>query len=93
VPVSCAGARDIKAAGDYVASGGVPQPDGTQKAVELRISLTACEGMATAIGPGWPGRGVKPRWLTAAMKSGKSLEAFAITAKNDSNAIPGNEIW
>jgi hypothetical protein len=23
--------------GDYVANGGVPQPDGTQKAVELRI--------------------------------------------------------
>ena len=31
-----ASAADIKA-GDYVASGGVPQPDGTQKAVELRI--------------------------------------------------------
>src|SRR2546430_10441800 len=29
-------AADIKP-GDYVASGGVPQPDGTQKAVELRI--------------------------------------------------------
>src|SRR5262249_46394881 len=31
-----ASAADIKA-GDYVASGGVPQPDGTPKAVELRI--------------------------------------------------------
>src|SRR6516165_9584866 len=31
-----ASAADIKA-GDYVATGGVPQPDGTQKAVELRI--------------------------------------------------------
>src|SRR6266446_9680116 len=29
-------AADIKP-GDYVATGGVPQPDGTQKAVELRI--------------------------------------------------------
>jgi DNA-binding protein H-NS len=27
----------------------------------------------------WSGRGLKPRWLTAAIKSGKSLEAFAIT--------------
>jgi DNA-binding protein H-NS len=27
----------------------------------------------------WAGRGLKPRWLTAAIKSGKSLEAFAIT--------------
>jgi DNA-binding protein H-NS len=31
-------------------------------------------------GETWSGRGLKPRWLTAAMKSGKSLEAFAITA-------------
>jgi DNA-binding protein H-NS len=31
-------------------------------------------------GETWAGRGLKPRWLTAAMKSGKSLEAFAITA-------------
>jgi DNA-binding protein H-NS len=31
-------------------------------------------------GATWAGRGLKPRWLTAAMKSGKSLEHFAITA-------------
>jgi DNA-binding protein H-NS len=31
-------------------------------------------------GETWSGRGLKPRWLTAAMKSGKSLEYFAITA-------------
>jgi DNA-binding protein H-NS len=31
-------------------------------------------------GETWAGRGLKPRWLTAAMKSGKSLESFAITA-------------
>jgi DNA-binding protein H-NS len=31
-------------------------------------------------GTTWAGRGLKPRWLTAAMKSGKSLEDFAITA-------------
>jgi DNA-binding protein H-NS len=30
-------------------------------------------------GATWAGRGLKPRWLTAAMKSGKSLEHFAIT--------------
>jgi DNA-binding protein H-NS len=28
----------------------------------------------------WAGRGLKPRWLTAAIKSGKSLEDFAIAA-------------
>jgi DNA-binding protein H-NS len=26
----------------------------------------------------WAGRGLKPRWLTAAMKGGKKLEDFAI---------------
>ena len=31
-------------------------------------------------GATWAGRGLKPRWLTAAIKSGKSLEAFSITA-------------
>jgi DNA-binding protein H-NS len=28
----------------------------------------------------WAGRGLKPRWLTAAMKGGKKLEHFAISA-------------
>jgi DNA-binding protein H-NS len=28
----------------------------------------------------WAGRGLKPRWLTAAMKSGKKLEDFAVEA-------------
>ena len=28
----------------------------------------------------WAGRGLKPRWLTAAMKSGKTLEHFSIDA-------------
>jgi hypothetical protein len=46
-------AADIKA-GDYVASGGVPQPDGTQKAVSCAFSPTACAAMATAIGRGGP---------------------------------------
>src|SRR5277367_2125180 len=28
----------------------------------------------------WAGRGLKPRWLAAAIKSGKSLEDFAISS-------------
>jgi DNA-binding protein H-NS len=28
----------------------------------------------------WAGRGLKPRWLAAALKSGKKLEHFAIAA-------------
>jgi DNA-binding protein H-NS len=30
----------------------------------------------------WAGRGLKPRWLSAALKSGKSIEDFAIGAPN-----------
>ena len=42
-------------AGDYVASGGVPQPDGTQKAVELRIFPESMRGNGDGHRPGWPG--------------------------------------
>ena len=31
-----------------------------------------------ATGSAWTGRGLKPRWLSAAIESGKSLEDFAI---------------
>ena len=49
-----ASAADIKA-GDYVASGGVPQPDGTQQAVELRIFPESMRGNGDGHRPGWPG--------------------------------------
>ena len=39
-------------------------------------------------GETWAGRGLKPRWLTAAMKSGKSLEAFAIKAGKGTRGRP-----
>jgi hypothetical protein len=49
-----ASAADIKP-GDYVASGGVPQPDGAQKAVELRIFPESMRGNGDGHRPGWPG--------------------------------------
>jgi hypothetical protein len=49
-----ASAADIKA-GDYVASGGVPQPDGTQKAVELRIFPESMRGNGDGHRANWPG--------------------------------------
>jgi hypothetical protein len=49
-----ASAVDIKA-GDYVASGGVPRPDGTRKAVELRIFPDSVRGNGDGHRPGWPG--------------------------------------
>ena len=48
-----ASAADIKP-GDYVASGGVPQPDGTQKAVELRIFPESMRGNGDGHRPGCP---------------------------------------
>jgi DNA-binding protein H-NS len=39
-------------------------------------------------GETWAGRGLKPRWLTAAMKSGKSLESFAVTAGKATRGRP-----
>jgi hypothetical protein len=54
VGVMKASATDIKA-GDYVATGGVPLPDGTQKAVELRIFPDAMRGQGDGHRPGWPG--------------------------------------
>jgi DNA-binding protein H-NS len=36
----------------------------------------------------WAGRGLKPRWLTAAMKGGKKLEDFAIAGKGAAKQMP-----
>ena len=38
----------------------------------------------------WAGRGLRPRWLSAALKSGKKLEHFAIagTAKSAAKKMP-----
>jgi DNA-binding protein H-NS len=35
----------------------------------------------------WAGRGLKPRWLTAAIKAGKTLDDFLI-----SNAVPPQKV-
>ncbi len=35
----------------------------------------------------WAGRGLKPRWLTAALKSGKKLEHFSIAAGAKTTAV------
>jgi DNA-binding protein H-NS len=41
----------------------------------------------------WAGRGLKPRWLTAAMKGGKKLEDFAIggAAKPAAKKMPAKK--
>jgi DNA-binding protein H-NS len=37
-------------------------------------------------GETWAGRGLKPRWLAAALKAGKKLEYFSIAAKGKKTA-------
>jgi DNA-binding protein H-NS len=39
----------------------------------------------------WAGRGLKPRWLTAAIKGGKSLEDFAIAGPATSSKTNGRK--
>jgi DNA-binding protein H-NS len=39
----------------------------------------------------WAGRGLKPRWLTAAIKSGKKAEDFLITGSGASSKANGRK--
>src|SRR4051794_38647582 len=39
----------------------------------------------------WAGRGLRPRWLTAAMKGGKSLEDFAIVGAGSKTGKAGGK--
>jgi DNA-binding protein H-NS len=39
----------------------------------------------------WAGRGLKPRWLAAAMKGGKKLDDFLIPGAPESAAKPGKK--
>src|ERR1700746_3874636 len=39
----------------------------------------------------WAGRGLRPRWLTAAITRGKSLEDFAIAGAGAKTANPGRK--
>jgi DNA-binding protein H-NS len=39
----------------------------------------------------WAGRGLRPRWLTAAIKGGKNLEDFAIVGAGAKAANPGRK--
>src|SRR5713101_2990343 len=79
-----ASAADIKA-GDYVATGGVPEPDGTQKAVELRIFPESMRGNGDGHRPGWPSVPVTRLEVAnkSELKSGVAVAAAAATKKPD----------
>jgi len=60
---------DIAAAGRKPSGAKVPSEGRAKVAAKYRDAATGQE---------WSGRGLKPRWLTAAINSGKSLEDFAV---------------
>jgi DNA-binding protein H-NS len=39
----------------------------------------------------WAGRGLRPRWLTAAIKGGKKVEDFAISSSGPGTGKPGRK--
>ena len=80
VGVMKASAKDIKA-GDYVATGGVPLPDGTQKAVELRIFPEAMRGQGDGHRPGWPGAPNGTMTNGAVGDAVKSVDGPVLTVK------------
>jgi hypothetical protein len=54
VGVVKASVADIKE-GSYIGSGAIPQPDGSQKAVEVHIFHESMRGTGDGHRPGWPG--------------------------------------
>jgi DNA-binding protein H-NS len=68
---------DIKAA-DLVFSSTKVSKAKSEKSENLKSSGKAKVKFSDTQGHEWSGRGLKPRWLTAALANGKSLEDFAV---------------
>jgi DNA-binding protein H-NS len=73
--------RDLdRLTGGTVAHGG--EANGGGDAPKARRKKIAPKYLGPADGDTWTGRGMKPRWLTSAMKEGKKLEDFLIVKPN-----------
>ena len=57
---------------DIAARASGPQPNAGVRA------KVAAKYRNAATGDSWTGRGLKPKWLTAALAAGKTLEEFAV---------------
>ena len=69
--------RDLdRLIGGTVTHGG--EANGGGDASKARRKKIAPKYLGPADGDTWTGRGMKPRWLTSAMKEGKKLEDFLI---------------
>lgn len=53
-------------------------PRGAKKASAPGRSKVAAKYRNPATGDTWSGRGLKPKWLTAAIAGGAALESFAV---------------
>ena len=78
--------KRLAALGDYFGGdskqGGKAKVDGRSKLKGRKIKPK----YRSKKGETWTGRGMKPRWLTAAIKSGAKLEDFAIGNKRGKKA-------
>ena len=73
---------DIKAS-DLVFSSTKVSKAKSEKSENLKSSGKAKVKFSDSLGHEWSGRGLKPRWLTAALASGKTLEDFAVAPVQD----------
>lgn len=65
-------------ASDLVFSSGKDKSEKSAKSVSLKSTKKAEIKYRDNNGNGWSGRGLKPRWLTAELESGKSLSDFLV---------------
>jgi hypothetical protein len=80
VGVVKASVADIKE-GSYIGSGAIPQPDGTQKAVEVHIFHESMRGTGDGHRPGWPGAPNGTMTNGAVGQSVSSVEGPVVTVK------------
>jgi len=63
---------------DITGAGPSEAPVRKRRAAAEKTSKVAAKYRDAETGNTWSGRGLKPRWLTAALAAGKTIEDFAI---------------
>lgn len=65
-------------ASDFVFNASIDRQEKSEKPTPQKSTKKAEIKFRDANGNSWSGRGLKPRWLTAALESGKTLADFAV---------------